>query len=97
FSENGKQLAYLSASNAPNPYRNHKLNIMTWRTKKSEMIASDFDRSIQNPTWIGSSKLAMSYDDFGKRKLATISTSGKIKDLTDTVSGSTLGRPYLSG
>ena len=97
FSENGKQLAYLSASNAPNPYRNHKLNIMTWRTKKSEMIASDFDRSIQNPTWIGSSKLAMSYDDFGKRKLATISTSGKIKDLTDTVSGTTLGRPYLSG
>ncbi|KAF7773753.1 hypothetical protein PCIT_a0069 [Pseudoalteromonas citrea] len=97
FSENGKQLAYLSASNAPNPYRNHKLNIMTWRTKKSEVVASDFDRSVQNPTWIGTSKLAMSYDDFGKRKLATITTNGKIKDLTDTVSGTTLGRPYLSG
>ncbi|CAH9061727.1 Dipeptidyl-peptidase 5 [Pseudoalteromonas holothuriae] len=97
FSENGKQLAYLSASGELNPYRNHKLNIMNWQSKTTNMIAKDFDRSIQNPVWVSSSKLAISYDDHGKRKLATITTKGKINDLSDSLSGTTLGRPYLSG
>lgn len=97
FSENGKQLAFLSSSGELNPYRNHKLNIMNWQSKESRLIAKDFDRSIQSPSWIGSAKLAMAYDDHGMRKLATITTKGKIKDLTNTLSGTTLGRPYLSG
>ncbi|WP_105168348.1 S9 family peptidase [Pseudoalteromonas sp. T1lg23B] len=97
FSQNGKQLVYLSASGELNPYRNHKLNIMDWQTKQSRLVAKDFDRSIQDPTWIGSAKLAISYDDHGKKKLATITTKGKITDLSDSLSGTTLGRPYLSG
>lgn len=97
FSNDGKKLAYLSASNALNPYRNQKLNIMKWQNKTTKMIAGEFDRSISSPTWISDSKLAISYDDFGKRKLATITTKGKITDLTDSLSGTTLGRPYLSG
>ncbi|WP_448555878.1 S9 family peptidase [Thalassotalea montiporae] len=97
FSDNGKSLAYLSTSNALNPYRNAKLNVMDWANKSSKVIAEDFDRSIQNPKWLSASQLAFSYDDFGKRKIATITTKGKIKDLTDTVTGTTLGRPYISG
>lgn len=97
FSENGKKLAFLSGSNALNPYRNAKLNIMDWETKQVTQIAKDFDRSIRDQQWLSSSKLAFSYDDFGKRKLATITTKGKITDLTDTLSGTTLGRPYISG
>lgn len=97
FSDNGKTLAFLSTSNALNPYRNAKLNLMNWSSKDSKEIASNFDRSIMNPKWISSSKLAFAYDDFGKRKIATITTKGKISDLTDTVTGTTLGRPYISG
>ena len=97
FSDNGKKLAFLSTSNALNPYRNAKLNIMDWAKKSSKMLAQDFDRSIQQPKWLSSSQLAFSYDDFGKRKIATITTKGKIKDLTDQVAGTTLGRPYISG
>lgn len=97
FSENGNKLAFLSGSNALNPYRNAKLNIMDWETKKVTQVAKDFDRSIRDQQWLSSSKLAFSYDDFGKRKLATITTKGKISDLTDTLSGTTLGRPYISG
>lgn len=97
FSKDGKQLAYLTASNELNPYRNQKLAIMAWSNKESKLIAADFDRSIADPTWISSNTLAISYDDFGKRKLATITTKGKITDLTDTLSGTTLGRPYISG
>lgn len=97
FSPNGKNLAYLSTSGELNPYRNAKLNIMRWKNKKSELVAQDFDRSIRNPQWLTNSSLAISYDDFGKRKLATISTNGKVKDITDTLSGTTVGRPYISG
>jgi len=97
FSPDGKKLAFLSSSNALNPYRNHKLNIMNWSSKKIAPVAADFDRSVSSPKWISNSKLAFSYDDFGKRKLATITTKGKIKDLADSLSGTTLGRPYISG
>jgi len=97
FSENGKKLAFISRSNALNPYRNSKLRIMDWKTKKITKVANDFDRSISDPQWLSSSMLAVSYDDFGKRKLATITTKGKIKDLTDTVAGTSIGRPYISG
>ena len=97
FSEDGKKLAFLSRSNALNPYRNSKLNVMDWKTKKVTPVATDFDRSVSAPQWLSSSTLAISFDDFGKRKLATITTKGKIKTLTDTLSGTTLGRPYISG
>jgi acylaminoacyl-peptidase len=97
FSENGKKLAFISRSNVLNPYRNSKLRIMDWKTKKITQVANDFDRSISDPQWLSGSMLAISYDDFGKRKLATITTKGSIKDLTDTLSGTTLGRPYISG
>lgn len=97
FSKNGKKLAFLTTSNELNPYRNAKLSIMDWKSKKVTEVAADFDRSIKNPQWLSSSLLAISYDDFGKRKLATISTKGNIKDLTNSLSGTTLGRPYLSG
>lgn len=93
FSRDGKTLAYLTTSNALNPYRNAKLNLMNWRTKESTLIAKNFDRSIRSPQWISQNELAISYDDFGKRKVAKINRSGKISDLTDTLSGTTLGRP----
>ena len=97
FSENGKKLAFLSGSNALNPYRNAKLNIMDWKSKKMSAITQDFDRSVRDQQWLSNSRLAFSYDDFGKRKLATINMKGKIEDLTDTLSGTTIGRPYISG
>ncbi|WP_233144080.1 S9 family peptidase [Colwellia chukchiensis] len=97
FSQNGKKLAFLSGSNALNPYRNAKLHIMDWQSKQVNVITKDFDRSVRDPQWLSNSRLAFSYDDFGKRKLATITTKGKINDLTDTLSGTTLGRPYISG
>ena len=97
FSKNGKYLAFLSASGELNPYRNQKLSVMKWSDKTIQNMAENFDRSIQNPTWISKSRLAASYDDFGKRKLAIVSLNSKITDLTDSLGGTTLGRPYLSG
>lgn len=97
FSSDGKKLAFLSSSNALNPYRNHKLNIMDWPEKSSKVIAKDFDRSIISPKWLSRSQLAIAYDDHGKRILAKINLSGDITPLSDAVSGTTLGRPYISG
>jgi acylaminoacyl-peptidase len=97
FSANGKKLAFLTRSNALDPYRNSKLNIMDWKSKKITKIAEDFDRSINDPQWLTSSMLAMSYDDYGQRKVATISKSGEVNDLTANVAGTSIGRPYISG
>ncbi|MDE3271088.1 S9 family peptidase [Pseudoalteromonas sp. G4] len=97
FSQNGDKLVYLQSSNALNPYRNNKLTLMDWRSKESKHINADFDRSVISQMWIGNDTIAISYDDFGKRKIASITTNGELKDLTDSVSGTTLGRPYISG
>jgi acylaminoacyl-peptidase len=97
FSENGKQLAFLSSSNALNPYRNNKLMVMNIAKQTVTSIKPDFDRSVNQPTWIAKNTLAISYDDFGKRKIASMTTKGKLVDLTSQMSGTTLGRPYISG
>ncbi len=47
--------------------------------------------------WSGDGDFVIQYDDFGKRKLAKVSSRGKVTDLTDTVSGTSIGRPYISG
>ncbi|MFQ3339580.1 MAG: hypothetical protein ACI9VO_002370 [Colwellia sp.] len=49
FLEVDKKFAFLSTSNALKPYRNAKLNIIDWKTKKMTAITSDFDRLIKNP------------------------------------------------
>jgi acylaminoacyl-peptidase len=97
FSEDGKQLAFLSSSNALNPYRNNKLMVMNIAKQTVTSIKPDFDRSVNQPTWIAKNTLAISYDDFGKRKIASMTTKGKLVDLTSQMSGTTLGRPYISG
>ncbi len=97
FSPSGKKLAFLKTSAENNPYRNAKLHVMNWQSKSTQAIAADFDRSIVDPQWITNKALAIQYDDFGKRKVAKLSLKGKITDLTDGVSGTSTGRPYISG
>ncbi|MEP2935168.1 MAG: S9 family peptidase [Gilvibacter sp.] len=97
-SPDGKKVAYLGFVDKVQTYQVTQLRIMNIDGSDSKEISLDFDRSIKNISWSpDSSQLYFMYDDKGTTKLATISQSGKIKDIIDQIGGTTLGRPYASG
>ena len=66
--------------------------------KNVKKISNDFDRNIGNINWKGDSKgLFFQYDDKGMTKMASISLSGKVKDIVDELGGLSSGRPYSGG
>nr|WP_218962421.1 S9 family peptidase [Lacimicrobium alkaliphilum] len=97
FSGDGKQLAYLSRTDARVPYQNTRLALMNLNNRKTRQISDKLDRSVGHYGWHNNASLVIQYDDHGKRKLAKIDLDGKVQALTDTLSGTTLGRPYISG
>jgi dipeptidyl aminopeptidase/acylaminoacyl peptidase len=97
FSPDGKQLAFLWQSNALVPYSNSKLKVLTLNNNNISDIAADFDRSIDNPNWLTNASFVVQYDDRGQRKLATLTSKGKLTDLTASLGGVSQPQPYLSG
>ena len=97
FSPDGKQLAFLWQSNALVPYTNSKLKVLSLNNGKINDIAAEFDRSIEQPAWLNNDSFVVQYDDRGQRKLATLSRSGKLTELTASLGGVSQPQPYLSG
>ena len=66
--------------------------------KNVKKVSGDFDRNIGNINWKGDSKgLFFQYDDKGMTKMASISLSGKVKDIVNELGGLSTGRPYSGG
>ncbi|AOT06925.1 S9 family peptidase [Pseudoalteromonas luteoviolacea] len=97
FSVKGDKLAFISRGNAPVPYINNQLTLMSIKDSKLKILTDELDRSVADYQWAGKGDFVIQYDDQGKRVLAAVSTRGKVKPLVDDVSGTTLGRPYVSG
>lgn len=97
FSPDGKRLAFVWNTNEKVPYSNGKLKLLDLSSNDITDIAAEFDRSVQQPSWLNNRNLVIQYDDRGMRKLATITLSGKVSDLTDALSGTAMPQPYLSG
>lgn len=97
YSVDGKQIAFIARDNAPVPYINSTLNVITKSNKKIANVSNNFDRSVADYKWSGKGDFVIQYDDFGKRKLANLSFKGRVSDLVDSLSGTSIGRPYISG
>ena len=97
FSPDGKQLAFLWQSNALVPYSNSKLKVLALNNNNISDIAADFDRSIAAASWLSNQRFVVQYDDRGQRKLATLTSKGKLNELTASLGGVSQPQPYLSG
>jgi dipeptidyl aminopeptidase/acylaminoacyl peptidase len=98
ISPDGKQLAYLGFDDDYKGYMQNKLYIANIDGSNSQLISGKFDRSIGNITWAADGKgLYFQYVDKGHTKIAHISTKGKVKDITEGLGGTSLGRPYTAG
>jgi len=98
ISPNGKHIAYLGFEDIVQNYQVTKLQVMDANGSNKRVISKELDRSISDAQWASDGEgLYITYDDFGKTKLAYITLSGKMKPMVDNVGGTTLGRPYASG
>ena len=63
-----------------------------------KLVSEGFDRNISNINWMRDGKgLYFQYDTEGMTKIASMSLSGKVKDVVDELGGLSLGRPYSGG
>ncbi len=97
-SPDGSKLAYLGFDDKGMGYHNSDVVIMDIEDGSTRVLTADFDRTIDDVQWTGSSnRLYIQYDDRGKTHLASLSLSGEMKVLADDIGGVGLGRPYTSG
>ena len=97
-SPNGKTIAFLGYLDKVQDHQNTVLHLMNNNGSDRKIISSKLDGSVSNITWDANGEgLYFMYDETGNSKIGYITTSGKIKKLTDNVGGTTIGRPYASG
>jgi acylaminoacyl-peptidase len=98
YSADGSKIAYLGFDDRKMGYHNTNVYIMDADGSNSHSLTDDLDRSVSAAQWAGSSsRIYVTYDDRGKRYLATLSANGKLTTLADDIGGASLGRPYTSG
>ena len=97
-SPNGRYIAYLFDDDRKLAYRNRILHVMNFDGSDDRALTIGFDRSVGNVQWTNSGRaLTFQYDDRGQRKVAEVDLDGDVRTLADTLGGTSLGRPYLSG
>lgn len=97
-SPDGLKLAYLGFDDRRMGYHNADVHVMNLDDGTSTVLTGDFDRTIDDVQWAGSSnRLLVQYDDRGKSTLASLSMNGDLSVLADDIGGVGLGRPYTSG
>ncbi len=97
-SPDGSRLAYLGFDDKKMGYHNSDVYVMDLDDGSIEVLTADFDRSIGDVQWAGSSnRLYVQYDDHGRTNIATLSMRGDVSSVANDVGGVGLGRPYTSG
>ncbi len=97
-SPDGTRLAYLGFDDKKMGYHNADVYVMDLKDGNTKVLTADFDRTIDDVKWAGSSsRLFVQYDDHGKTHIATLSLNGQMSSVADDVGGVTLGRPYTGG
>ena len=97
MSLDGNNLAYLWRSSEPEPYHNNKLQIHNFRTAQSRTLQAELDRSLEQPKWLNESQLTVQYTDRAHTKVAVVGLNDDFYDVTDSLGGTYISRPYLSG
>ncbi|KNC68043.1 S9 family peptidase [Pseudoalteromonas ardens] len=98
MSPNGKKLAFTGFEDNGKSNQIAELYVMNPDGSDIKRLTPNLDRSVGNVKWADNSKgLYFSYDNEGKKHVAYVSLSGKLKTQTDALGGMSLGRPYTSG
>ncbi|MEW2922398.1 S9 family peptidase [Muricauda sp. ANG21] len=95
LSPDGSKIAYLGFDDRFQGYQLTQLYVMNTDGSGSQLISGNFDRDVEDMAWNSKGNgFYFSYTDQGMGKLASISLSGSVENITDELGGLTLGRPY---
>ena len=98
ISPDGTKIAYLGFDDKKMGYHNTNVYIMDIEDRSIQTLTGDFDRSVDDVRWAGSSnRLYIQYEDHGRSHIAMLFMDGNIDSVADDVGGESLGRPYTSG
>ena len=98
FSPVGKSIAYLGIEDQRMGYHNAHVYLLDLDSGDSRNLTPEFDRSVGQVVFAAaSSRLYIRYDDRGKRKVATLTTNGRMDDILDDLGSASFGRPYATG
>ncbi len=98
YSPNGEMIAFTKQSNARVMFKNTYLAIMNADGSGEKILTPDLDRPASNIKWAKSGDhIYFQYDDHAVRKVAQVDLEGNMEVLAEGLSGTSLGRPYLSG
>ena len=98
ISPNGKMIAYSFEQRRPLAYTPNQVAIMDINGNNKRIISKDLDGDADNLQWSDDNRsIFFSYDQRGIRKIGQLMLNGEIKNITNGLGGTTLGRPYLSG
>ena len=96
-SPDGRHLAYLHDDGDKVAWRPDVLRIRDLRNGEDRALTDTLDISAGGPQWIDDRALAYHFDEAGARKVARIDLRGRVEVLAESLGGTSLGRPYLSG
>ena len=98
YSPDGRRIAYLGYDDRKMGYHNTLAYVLDVGDGSIDELTSDFDRSVSDIAWAGSSnRLYIAYDDHGKRHIATLGMNGSVESMVDDVGSVAVSRPYTSG
>jgi acylaminoacyl-peptidase len=98
LSPSGDRIAYTGFDDREQGYQVTNLYVMDADGSNARVIAPDFERDVQNPTWSADGqRIVFQYDDEGTTKIGAVMLDGQREELATSVGGTTIGRPYTSG
>ncbi len=94
----GETIAVVYEDHQGRQYSESSLALMDPDGGDFRRLGEDLDRSMNDPVWSSDGdRLYFHYDNEGLRRVATIDLNGRVRDQVEGLSGTTIGRPYLSG
>jgi len=97
-SPDGDTIAVVYEDHQGRQYSESSLALMAPDGSDFRLLGEALDRSMSDPAWSADGeRLYFRYDNEGLRRVATIDLDGRIRDRVEGLSGTTIGRPYLSG
>ena len=98
YSPDGRYLAYLGFDDSGSSTDITRAYLLDTTSGEVRDLTPDLGRSINALEWAArADSLHVSYDDRGKRVLATLNLRGRITPLVDDLGSASVGRPYTSG
>jgi dipeptidyl aminopeptidase/acylaminoacyl peptidase len=98
ISNDGKTLAFNHKVRRPLAYTPEHLAVMNLKTKKITLLTEKLDGDATDFMWSQDDQsLYFSYQERGLQKLGNVTLDKKITEISPSVGGTTIGRPYLSG